>query len=169
MSTSKIIKLAGVIKPPARKSEIIEALAIKKREQIITENKKLCKELEDLQAKIQVVARDEALASGKFDMKQSFYVRAQKDHNGRLTVSSFNATYNVEPSPELCAMAKRIYELQYSGIRHEPSLHEVRQQVRAAVNKQTPPDGRVQELLKNPLLESLLEKLDGKPSQALIA
>lgn len=168
MST-KIIKLAGAIKPPARKSEVIEALAIRKREQIIAENAKLRKELEDLEAKIQVVARDEALANGKFDMKQQFYVRAQKDHNGRMQVSDFTASYKVEPSPELRAMAKRIYELRYSGINHEPSLHEVRQQVRAKIMQQTPPDTRVKELLASPMIDQILEKLDGKPQQALIA
>lgn len=168
MST-KIIKLAGCVKPPARKSEVIEALAIRKREQIIEENKKLSAELEQLRAKIQVVASEEAAANSVLRKTQNYYVRATTDSAGRLTVGKFSVNYDCEPSAELRDMAKRLYTLERMGLHHTPSLHEVRQQVRAKVMQQTPPDGRVQELLKNPMLDSILEKLDGKPQQALIA
>lgn len=167
MNQNNIIKLAGTVKPPARKSEIIEALAIRKREQIIAENKALYKELEQLNTKLQVVAAEEMAANGKPKHGVQYYCRADKMGDGSIRVGQIQAEYTCEPSQEMKRIAKRIYELRRMNLTSEPSLHEVRQQVRAAVSQHTPPERRVKQLLTYPesqkMLDAVLGALDKKP------
>jgi hypothetical protein len=166
MKNNNIIKLAGAIKPPASKTEIIEALAIRKRDQIIEENKRLVIEKAQLETKIQIVAREEA-ANAKPKSAQRFYVRCDKANDGRLDVRNISVDYEFEPSAELRELARRLYRIDHSNIHSTPSLYEVRNQVRAAVNQQTPPAERVSSLLKDPksqdMLDAILTALDKKP------
>ena len=166
MKTNNIIKLAGAIKPPASKSEIIEALAIRKREQIIEENKRLNAEKDQLEKKIQIVSKEEAV-NAKQKSSQNFYVRCDERNDGGLDVRKVSVDFEFEPSSELREMARRLYRLNHMSLHHTPSLCEVRNQVRAAVNQQTPPAQRVAHLLKDPksqdMLDAILGALDKKP------
>lgn len=165
-TNSNIIKLAGAIKPPASKAEIIEALAIRKREQIIEENKRLIAEKEQLEKKIQIVAREES-TNAKIKGGQRFHLRCDELNDGRLDVRNVSVDFEFEPSAELREMARRLYRIGRMNIYSTPSLYEVRCQVRAAVNQQTPPAERVSNLLKDPksqdMLDAILGALDKKP------
>lgn len=165
-TNSNIIKLAGAIKPPASKTEIIEALSIRKREKIIEENERLIAEKEQLEKKIQIVAREES-ANASIKGGQRFHVRCDEQNDGRLEVRKVGVDYEFEPSAELREMARRLYRIERMNVFHTPSLYEVRGQVRAAVNQQTPPAERVSNLLKDPksqdMLDAILGALDKKP------
>lgn len=171
MSTTNVIKLAGAIKPSASRTEIIEALAIRKREQIVKEIADARKELIALETKLQAVAAEEIAKGGRVDSSNccrnntySFHVG---ESEGRLTVANITCRFSVKPSLEFAELARKHHRLYRATLRHEPSLHEVRQQVRAALANQTPPAMRVKSLLSNPetqkMLDTLLGQLDKKP------
>lgn len=165
---NNIIKLAGAIKPPASRTEIIEALAIRKREQIIAENAAMQKELEQLNKKIQIVAAEVMAAGAKPSGCCDYRIYVRKDSDGRLTVGEVTREYSAKPTAELAEMCRRQYRLRHDkNIFNTPSLHEVRQQVRAALANNTPPAVRVKSLLTDPesqkMLDVLLARLDNKP------
>lgn len=178
MNTITTIKLADSIKPPAKKSEIIEALAIRKREKIIEENAALVKELKQLEDKLQIVCGEEVAKSGKLKRNKynsvNYQCRASKDHStGRVTVSDVTCDWSCAPTDEIRQIARRILEIKQVNIHHEPSLNDVRRQVRALISDNTVPDQRVNTLLNDPssqkILDTILGALDGKPKALDIA
>lgn len=170
MSTN-IIKLAGAIKPPATRTEIIEALSIRKLAQLVKEKEANDKEIVRLEAKIQVVAAEEMAKGGKpgndCNSRPYFNVTVRKDNNGRLEVHDTSCLYKCPPSPELRELARTLWKLRHNELRCVPSLNDVRKQVRAALAEQTPPNRRVKDLLASPetsqLIDNMLARLDGKP------
>lgn len=166
------IKLADSIKPPARKSEIIEALSIRKRDQIISDNLKLQKELKELEDKLQIVCAEEMAKTGrlnknKYNRGKDFSCRAEVSNAGHVVVGEVTCSYSCQPTEEIRKIAKQIRVIKNQSIYKEPSLHEVRQQVRASISEQTQPDKRIHSLLNDPesqkMLDAMLDTLDGKP------
>lgn len=178
MNTITTIKLAESIKPPAKKAEVIEALAIRKRQQIIEENLGLAKELKQLEDKLQVVCGEEIAKSGKLKRNKynsvNYQCRASEEHStNRITVSEVTCDWACTATDEIRQIARRIYEIKRKNIHYEPTLSEVRRQVRAAIADNTAPDKRIRTLLNDPesqkMLDSILGALDGKPKTLGIA
>jgi len=176
--SSNIIKLAGAVKPPATKSEIIEALAIRKRDQIIKENEDAQAELAQLEKKIEIIAAEEMAANGKLKVERRGYSstynwRSAKEQDGSIGIGNITATYFCEPSKEFKEMARKIHRLKYDRDRHVPSLHEVKNQVRLALAGHTPQGVRVKKMLADPLcqqqLDAILAAFNTKPQLAITA
>lgn len=165
MNQKHQLAIAEAIKPPARKSEIIEAMAIRKREQMIAQNEADKKTLAGLRVQFQTIAAEEIAKGGKIAASEygDTYDYNANERDGRIDIGTITCRMRVEPSPELREIGRRIYRLKKQIFHSPPSLHEVRQDVRISVNQHTPPNQRVSLLLKSPeslkAIDAALEKI----------
>lgn len=152
-------KAANAIKPPAKKSEIIEALAIRKHATLVEQANK------DKAA--YVAAKTELFRLTCMHPKAGsvtpvatngyIYFNSSKPH---VTISIPNLdVYETEFTPEMKKQAAIIKRIEGSGSLHVPELRDIRRSIRDAMTGElTTPAARVQALLSDPSTVKALDK-----------
>lgn len=168
-------KAAKKIKPPLRKSELIEALAIRERENIVTQNEAIGKQLVELRAKFQTDAIIAAIrADGK--VKSDYAgrkVETKEEHIG-TELAFVVIELELPATAEMRSTYRRIKELEKKHLHpnYIPSLHELKRKIRESMAGHTPANERVNALLKDKAtlkaLDATLEALK-QPAQLAIA
>ena len=165
MNTALVIpaKIENSVKPPLKKAELIRALAIRKREQLLKERTEAA---EIYRKESSAISRAITELAHAIDITKTVlrtndpYVR---NDNGRMSVGCVEAHFGVELPPEL---KKRIIanEARRTAVRFSevPQLPEIERQLRAELNGQ--PGDRVAAVLKDEesvkMLDALLGKID---------
>lgn len=161
---SKIIpisKAAAGIKPPLKKSELVEALAIREHANILKRNGEIDAEIKSLEATIYTESH---LALIRSDGK------ARREYGGKLfDINSrndepYSIDVNIELSPVPPAIVKacrRIKALNKERIPNHlmPSMYDLKRRISARLAGQPSEAGsRVQKLLTNPELSKALDE-----------
>jgi hypothetical protein len=168
MKTSTQIAIAGsAIKPPATQSEIIEAMAIRRRDQMYAAKNEAEKTRKTLEAKFQIVAAEEMPKGGvpEKDYSGDVYNFHAVENNGHVSVKDVTCRMTLRPSKELTALIHKITDAKRTARMTVPSLHEIKSDIRAEIKDHTPAGQRVISLLKTPesskAIDSALDKIYG--------
>lgn len=156
--SSKIIpitKATSKMQPPLKKSELVEALAIRELETMRKEQAEIRQQIAATKkslfdpALVDVIRRD-----GKCDQRRDdepFAISACYSDNKR-EAASLQITLSMTPSPEFRRLYRKLQELEKSQI-HEhnmPSLYQVKQRISTKLAERATAGQRVTALLKNP-------------------
>lgn len=156
MSTTTLAIIASprvsrAVNPPPRKAEIIEAMALRKHQALTAEAQKNAIEIRDLKAKLDQKACEIVRAAGKIEEGYVDYRRCYSGVNeGDITEVSVRVVANQIPA-DIQKLNRKLREAEKKlQPRSVPSLHLVRQQIRAAMANHTPRHERVSKLLSDP-------------------
>ena len=157
-------QIENSVKPPLKKAELIRALAIRKREQLVKERQETAATYRKESSAINSAIAELAQATDITKKGLSFndpYVR--EDDNGKKTVSLVEAHFDIELPADLkkrvIANEERRRVTRFSEV---PTLSEIERQLRAELNGQ--PSDRIGAVLKDEetvkMLDALLGKID---------
>ena len=169
-----ITKATQNIKPPIKRSELIEALAIR-------ELQKFRAEQSEIEAQIKATEKalydktlvDVIRAQGSVSVnrgEEPFSINCSYENNLRLA-STIQITLTLTAPPEVKKLQRELSKLKNQRIVTEPSLYQLKLKISAAMSERSPAGDRVAALLKNPetskALDETLEALK-KPVQLAV-
>lgn len=158
-----ITKATRGIKPPLKKSELVEALAIRELENVRKEQAEIRQQIAATKKALYDPALTEAIRrDGKLDERRDgepFAISASYTDNGR-EATSLQITLSLTPSAEVRRLYRKLQALEKSQI-HEhnmPSLYHVKQGISAKLSDRATAGQRVTALLKNPETSKALDE-----------
>jgi hypothetical protein len=157
-----ITKATKNIQPPLKKSELVEALAIRELENMRKEQAEIRQQIAATKkalydpAIVDVIRRD-----GKCDERRDgepFTISAVY-HDNKREAASLQITLSLTPSADVRRLYRKLRELEGSQIHDHnmPSLYQVKQRISAKIQDRASAGQRVTALLKNPETSKALD------------
>lgn len=156
--------IGSTIKPPARKPEIIEALAIRKHAQLVEQAAKADADFKAAEAALNTLlqATYSAHLTEKPKIRIRSYLHSSNGYRPHVSISLENSSLDVyaeEFTPEMKKHHRTMERIETSRIRHVPEFKEIRRGIRDAMNGElSRPADRVQALLNDPETVKALDK-----------
>lgn len=158
-----ITKVTRGIKPPLKKSELVEALAIRELENMRKEQAEIRQQIAATKkalydpSLVDVIRRD-----GKCDERRDGepFTICTTYTDSKPEAASLQITLSLTPNADVRRLYRKLRELERSQI-HEhsmPSLHQVKQRISAKLSDRATAGQRVTALLKNPETSRALDE-----------
>ena len=170
-----ITKATRDIKPPLKKSELVEALAIRELQTFRIDQAAIQKQIETTRSALYSESIVEVVRTqGKPDKyRDDEPFRIMTIYAGDQRVASkVEVNFILEATPEVKRLYRELSKLEKRRINIEPSIYDLKRKISAAMSERSPAGDRVTELLNNPetskALDETLEALK-KPLQLAIA
>lgn len=161
---SKIIPITKAtrnIQPPLKKSELVEALAIREIENIKQEQAEIAKQIEATTAELYNPALVDAIRKdGKTDKNRNgepFRIAVSYEDNKR-EAAALEITLSLPAGPETRKLYRKLRDLETRRIHESPSLYHVKQRISAKLSERATAGQRVAALLKNPEMSKALDE-----------
>lgn len=172
-------KLTKKMAPPLKKTELVEALAIRKRSKMVQESKEQAALLAKKKSEFESAMNALILGSMKEHSRSHYTNTERKFENGKYgkhRVKDITLTVQFQiTDPSILALARELERIKDTIVfeHNIPTLNQIKQGVRDAMAGVMGADSRVKSLLEDPAsqraLDATLEKLEaaagtGKPA-----
>lgn len=161
---SKIIPITKAtrnIQPPLKKSELVEALAIREIENIKKEQAEIAKQIEVTTAELYNPSLVDVIRKeGKTDKNRNgepFRISVSYEASGR-EASALEITLSLPATAEVRRLYRKLRDLENKRLREIPSMHQVKQGIAAKMAERATAGQRVAALLKNPETSKALDE-----------